>query len=367
MDIEKVSKELSKLNKNSQKQFFKNLYMLLSQLTVSSSLRGPYRLVLDSNIIMRLESYRNGKITEGLLAVFVFFLFLKKSNFQCDIVIRPTVFYEFIRQKKPDSIKEHWSEFKGLRDTIQEELSLPPFFDGIETFQGAQYYLDKIQHDVKLISEELRGYQERDWKFDFIRQGSGFTGVPLNGNWIEVPPFFAAQGLYKKLGLKYFNEEKASRFFIEHISKHLSECKENDQRVIEKYRSKGEYQLTKVLKLTDKGSLFGIADVDLLTLCGVGSQFDYQAHGRYYPASIGLSIDSNLSKALDFFSSMQVTSGEMLGGSSNLDDNYAKLEATEYDEKRIFEGEKRRKKLLMKQQEFFKEVFPVLYGALKDV
>jgi hypothetical protein len=128
MSLDKVSQFLPTLNKKSQKRFFSNVLMLFTQFTRALSLRGPYRLVLDSNIIMRLESYRNSNVTEGVLAVFVFFEFLKQSGFKCDIVILPSVFYEFVRQKNFHSVKQHWDDFKHLRDTINNELGRTPFF-----------------------------------------------------------------------------------------------------------------------------------------------------------------------------------------------------------------------------------------------
>lgn len=366
MDVDRISKAIPKLKKKSQKRFIENVRILFSQLSSSVCLRGPYRLIVDSNIIMRLESYRNGNITEGVLSVFLFFDFLKRSNFRCDLVVRPSVFYEFVRQKKFKSVRQHWDEFKKLRDTISGELSITTFFDGIETFQNAEYYLEKIEHDVALISKELNSYKTRDWKFDFIRPHGGFNGALNSEHLIEVPPFFAAQGLYEELGLTYFDEAQASRFLIEHICKNLSACRENDQRVIDKYNSDNEFLLTKILKLTAKGDLTGIADVDILTLCNVQIQFSRQAHGRYYPASIGLSIDSNLSNALSYFSSMHLSSGEMIGGLDNQEDNSAKLEAWTHDQARLHEGDKRTREILRQQQLFFEEVSPVLFKELEN-
>ena len=366
MDVDRISKEIPKLRKKSQKRFVENVLILFSQLSSSVCLRGPYRLIVDSNIIMRLESYRNGNITEGVLSVFLFFDFLKRSNFRADLVIRPSVFYEFVHQKQFRSVRQHWDEFKKLRDTIGEELSITPFFDGIETFHNAEYYLKQIEHDVALISKELNSYKTRDWKFDFVRPHGGFDGALINEHLIEVPPFFAAQGLYKELGLTYFDETQASRFLIEHICKNLSECRKNDQRVIDKYNSDKEFLLTKVLKLTAKGNLTGIADVDILTLCNVQTQFSRQAHGRYYPASIGLSMDTNLSNALSFFSGIHLNSGDMFGGVDNQEDNSAKLEAWSHDQARLHEGDDRTRDILRQQQEFFQEVSPVLFNDIEN-
>lgn len=44
-----------------------NLLHLSNQIESSVILEGPYRLVLDSNVVMRFESYRQGVVSEGLL------------------------------------------------------------------------------------------------------------------------------------------------------------------------------------------------------------------------------------------------------------------------------------------------------------
>lgn len=364
MEIVDIARNLSGLKKKQKERFFENTRILFSQLNDSIVLRGPYRLVLDSNIIMRLESYKKGNITEGVLSVFLFFEFLKRTNLQVDIVIRPTVFYEYSRQKKFESIREHWNSFKELRDLIQEELSVVAFFDGIETFEGTEYYLDLIEHDVALISHELRSYETRSWKFDFIRPHGGFVGTLLNNDLIEVSPFFAADGMYESLGFKYFDEVKTSRFLIEHMCKRICECKDNDQRIINKYSDSQELILTKVLKLTAKGNLVGIADIDLLNNCNIQSQFKMQSRGRYFPASIGLSMDTNLSKSLSYFSGIHLNSGDILGG-ENAEDGKAKLEAFFHDKTRVGEGDQRVLKLISEQREFFDEVFPILSESLE--
>lgn len=365
MHVKEIAEALPRLKKKSQKRFFENIFILFEQLTSSVILRGPYRLVVDSNIIMRLESYQNGKITEGALSIFLFFEFLKRSSFSCDIVIRPSVFYEFVRQKNFTSVRQHWNDFKMLSDTIRNELDLIPFFDGIETFHNANHYLELIEHDVELITKELQEYKNRDWKFDFIRRPGCFNGAVIDDQLIEVPPFFAAQGLYKELGMKYFDEGQAQRFLIDHMSKHISEHPDNDKRIIDKYKGENEFLLTKILKLTAKGNLSGIADIDILTLCNVQTQFNQQSHGRYYPASIGLSIDSNLASALSYFSGIRLNSGEMTGGMEYKDSNSAKMEAFIHDQERVHEGDERMKRISEEQKQFFEEISSDLLSHLE--
>ena len=364
MDIIEIAKNLSKLKTKQQERFFENITILFSQLIESSVLRGPYRLILDSNIIMRLESYKKGNTSEGVLSTLFFFHYLKRTNLNVDIVVRPSVFYEYCRQQKFNSTKQHWDTFKELRDLIQNELSVVAFFDGIETFDSAEYYMSLIEHDVDLLKKALWSYQEQDWRFDFIRpHNAGYAGTVINDFLIEVPPFMAAQGIYKPLGFKYYNESSASRFLVDHIHKHLCDCRHNDQELIEKYKNDDDFIMTKVLRLTAKGNLEGIADVDLLSDCNIQTQFQRQSQGRYYPASIGLSIDTNLSKVLNKFSGIHLHSGH-LGGGEKAEDSSAKLEAFWQDKNRVYEGESRQRELIKVYQEFMSEALPILENEL---
>jgi len=343
MEISKIADEIKRLKPKAHERFAENLIMLISQIERSVMLRGPYRLVVDSNILMRLESYRSGNITEGLLSILLAFALIKRLPFHIDVVVRPVVFYEFLRLKNVTSTREHWERFKELKAIIENELEIILFFDGIETYAGAEYYGNLIASDANKIANALRSYQDRDWRFDFIRKAGDFDGAWLGNGLIEVPPFLAAKGLYTELGLEYFNEGRASIFFVDHIEKHLTECPQNNKEIIKKYATDKIFLLTKILKLSPKGVLVGLADIDILTLCNIQSQFNDQALGRYVPASIGMSIDENLSKALHYFSSIHLSSLQMRGGEANVSDNFAIMEAFIHEQNRIKEGEERGK------------------------
>lgn len=81
MKIEEISIQFKAPNPKSKITFTKNLISLLDQIESALILEGPYRLVLDSNIIMRLESYRQGNISEGLLSILLTFKLIKNYLF----------------------------------------------------------------------------------------------------------------------------------------------------------------------------------------------------------------------------------------------------------------------------------------------
>lgn len=358
MNIDQIIKHVEKLPEKSRNRFIENTLILLNQIEWSVMLRGPYRLVLDSNIIMRLEDYRLGTINEGGLSVLFAFMLIKKLPHHFDLVIRPSVFYEYLRLSNLSSSRQHWEKFKELKSITEDELGSVLFFDGIETYSSAEYYINLIQSDADKITKTLRDYQQKDWRFDFVQpHGCGYAGVPANnGEYIIVPPVFAARGLYKDIGLEYFDERRTNQFFMEHIEKNISECKDNDQQIIEHYKGDRKLLLTKVLRLTSKGNLEGLADLDIFSMCNVQTQFNTQSHGRYSPASIGLSIDSNLADALSFYSSLSRTSPQWGGSEQNLDDNMAEMEAFFHDEIRVKEGEIRVRQAMEYSQELLKEM-----------
>lgn len=155
MEIQEIAIQFKALKQKSKDTFTQNLLSLFNQIESAVILEGPYRLVLDSNIIMRLESYRQGNVSEGLLSILLAFKLIKKLPFHFDLVVRPTVFYEYLRQKNLKSTHEHWIKFKELKNLIEEELGSKLFFDGIETYQGAEQYLQLIQSDAEKIKKNF--------------------------------------------------------------------------------------------------------------------------------------------------------------------------------------------------------------------
>lgn len=367
MDLQEIIKQSKLLAPKSRQKMGENLFHLIDQIESSVILEGPYRLVLDSNIIMRLESYRQGVVSEGLLSILLIFILIKRLPYRFDMVVRPTVFYEYLRKKNLKSTHEHWRKFKDLKDLVEEELGSKLFFDGVETYQGAEYYLNLIQGDSAKIADVLRSYQERDWSFNFIQQaGCGFAGMlSSDTRFVLIPPAFAAEALYSPLNLEYFDERGVSRFLIEYIERNLIECEHNDKEFIAKYNTNGEFLFTRILKLNSKGDLEGLADLDIYSSCNINNQFSGQSHSRYAPASAALTIDRNLALALRRSTSHHITSGEIAGGPDSANDFDAKMDAFKEEHKRMRESEKRHRIAWETTKAFMEEL--LANDAFKDL
>lgn len=351
--------EVQRLKVKPYKTFVNSLMDLLVQIERCVALRGPYRLVLDSNILMRLESLRQGKIAEGLLASLLALLFAKRLPFHMDLVVRPVVFYEFLRQRNVVNLRDHWDEIKALKSLVQDSFGEPLLFDGAETYESAMGYLAAIQHDATAIAETLRNYREMDWHFDFVRPPfAGFSGFPTSDGRIVVPPVLAAEGLYESPSLEYLSPAAVEMFLRQHIERNLVESPHNDKRVIEAYQKDTDFLLTRILKLASKGQLVGLGDVDVFGACNLSWQFNRQSNGRYAPASIALSLDEKLVKALSQNAVLSVHSRQMRGSSDPVeqDGQMAAWDAFMADSERIKEGERRCATVREKLFEFLDEL-----------
>ncbi len=322
------------------------------------ALRPPYRLALDANVFIRLEEFqRERKASEGLLAIYVYFEFIKRYlSHHKDIIFFPTALYEFNRKRNVGSTREHWDVFNGMRTLFETTIELELLADRAVTFDEAQFYLGRIAKDIKRIHKTLETYETNDWTFDFVRPPGGFLGVRRSDLNIEVLPCSAANELFKPLGLDYFREDRARLFFCSHIENHLRGWPKNDKAVFAKHQESVQDCLRKVLYLSESGVLRGIGDLDLFIECNVVSQFSEQSNGRSASSTISVSLDEDLIVALNAFSSISTTSGPMIGGEANADDNSAKMKAYVRDMKRVREGAQREREIAEKLKSFWIEI-----------
>lgn len=314
MKLQAVVDEIKKLNDKSYKRFELNLVHLLTQLQLGVRLRAPYRLILDSNIVMRLESLRNGVVAEGILAILLAFIFAKRLPFQMDMVIRPVVFYEFLRKRNVTDVRDHWEGIKALTAHVNTTLGVTLYFDGATSFRDALNVLSLIETDAAMIKARLREYQEADWTFNYVRPpGAGFTGTPSKeGNSVLTSPSWAAEGLYRQLDLSYIDSRVAGLFLREHMRRGLIEWPKNDKQVAKYFKEDSDFVLARILKLSINGNLSGLGDVDVF-------------------------------RALLKYSHLSVHAGPLVGSRDPkvLDGHAAAMEAFVADQQRIAEGDER--------------------------
>ncbi|WP_461643626.1 hypothetical protein [Labilibaculum euxinus] len=303
MDIEQIIDSVNALSeKEKNKWSFKSI-RLFKQFESSLFLSEPYRLVLDSNVIMRFEDIENEKNNSSLLAILTFFNFFNsQKEFRASILIRPAVFYEFIRRRQISDEIDYWNQCKRIRKLIYDTIGIDALFEGLSSYEVAKSEITNIQDDETTIKRELKSILSKDWDFNFIQNEVGFVGFPRDENSYIALPVSVARESVKLPELKYFDTQIAKLCLADHILKRLVTNKNNDQEIIAKYYNPDNHLLHKILKFRTNGELEGLADLDFLSLCNVNRQFQIQANYNYLPSSIPMTVDKKLDEGLHEFS-----------------------------------------------------------------
>lgn len=313
MDVNDISTHFKSLSYEKKGRLLVNFEILMELAKDAMALRGPYRFVLDSNIIMRLEDFEKESFQEGLLSIMLFFDFYnQQSKFEADLIVTPVVFYEFFRLQNVSSLKEYWNKFQSIRSLIEDNLGTEALFEKLDSFESAEHYINCIEHDAGLIKERLQFIKDEEFRYDFIRPSGGVMGALRHDGMIEVAPISAADHLYEDLDTHYFHPNYVSMFLKDHMAYKLSTNKDNNLEIAKKYDD--EYLLREVVHLDNKDRVKGLADIELLWKGNVRGQFNAQSKGNYHPASIPLTVDTNLFFSLKKMSGYGVASDQIIGG-----------------------------------------------------
>lgn len=313
MDVNDISLHFHNLSNEKKGRFLVNFKILLELAQDAMALRGPYRFVLDSNIIMRLEDFEKENFQEGLLATMLFFDFYKKqSQFKADLIVTPVVFYEFFRLQNVSNLKEYWARFQSIRSLIEDNLGAEVLFENLDSFENTEHYINCIEHDSDLIKERLLEIENDDFRYDFIRPPGGVMGAVRKDGLIEVAPISAADHLYEEINTHYFHPHYVGLCLKDHMAHKLSTNPDNNLDIAKKYDD--DYLLREVVHLDKKGRVKGLADIELLWKGNVRGQFNSQSRGNYHPASIPLTVDTNLFLSLKEMSGYGVASDQIIGG-----------------------------------------------------
>ena len=359
MKLNEISNHYKKLNSNQKRRFEFFLNMLMEQCEKAMVLRGPYRFILDSNIIIRFENMSNSNNFEGLLAIMAFFIFYRKQSvFKADLLITPPVFYEFFRLKNMKTLVEFWENFKSIRFMIEDTLNIDVLFKNLDSFEKTNSFIKLIEDDANKIKKELIEINKKEWNYDFIRKPGGVVGFARRDEFmIEVPPLSAAEHLYEELDTQYYHPYYVGLFLKDHIAYKLVNNPNNNQEIINKYLDDHKYNLREVLFIDKRNRLKGLADIEVLTYCNLTSQFDQQPHSSYFPASIPLTLDTNLFISLVRYSQCSIASPKIIGGVDDKASFKAKLESSFDDiKRRMTRADNKQRQLVKASADFLGEV-----------
>jgi hypothetical protein len=370
MQLEKIFALVKQFERKEQEEWMTQVFRLFEQFYRGVALNPPYRLVLDSNILMRLEDAEKGNYNVGNLAIFTFFNYIhSQSSWVSDIVIRPPVLFEFWRRSNVQSLKEYWPKFKEVNDLIERFLEVQPMYESVETFEQAQKHIAKITADENQLKESLLKIERRDWHVSFVwNHGDGVMGnVGKNDNYIYAWPSSVAEKFVRVPILRFFDKLAVRQVLVNHITAKIYENDKNDPHVLDYFRAREDFSLKNFFKLSGKNkNVKGLADLDLFAIGNIQQQFHMQSHNRYFPVTIPLSIDEDLERALEVHSTLSVHSQIFQGG----DDEavmQSKSEQAARDGKRLNKATERQERFFNDRQPFLKklisEIFPEVLNA----
>lgn len=315
MDLIKIVEAVNHLPEKEKRNWHYKSFRLFKQFESSLFLEEPYRLVIDSNIIMRFANVETEKTNANFLAISTFFNFFNsQSDFKASILIRPSVFYEFIRRRQLQDELDYWTQCKKIRTLIKKYTGLNALFEGLSTYEEAEFWINKIQEDETYLKNELKSILSKKWNFNFIRTEIGFTGFPIDNNSYVAIPTSVARESVKLPELNYFDTQISKLCLSDHILEKLVKNKNNNQEIISKYYQSENHLLHRIIKLRNNGELEGLADLDFLSTCNVNKQFQIQANYNYKPSSIPMTVDKNLDKGLHEFSKAIIVNTTFIGG-----------------------------------------------------
>jgi hypothetical protein len=317
MDINQIIDTINKSSDKRKREWHDKTIMLFRQFESALFLSEPYRLVLDSNIIMRFEEVDTVDNDTSLLAILTFFSFFNSQcNFRASILIRPAVYYELIRRRQLVDELDYWQQCKKIKNLIKDSTGTDALFEDLSSFKTAQYWISKIQEDEIKIKQEMKSILSKDWDFDFIRTEIGFDSFVRNdGNLLAIPTSVARQSVILA-DLQFFDTQITKLCLADHILEKLVTNPNNNQDIIAKYYNQENHLLHRIIKLRSNGELEGLADLDFLSTCNVNRQFQIQANHNYKPSSIPMTIDSRLNEGLKAFSKGVVINTVLIAGES---------------------------------------------------
>jgi hypothetical protein len=206
----------------------------------------------------------------------------------------------------------------------------------------AKNVLGQIVHDESVIARAISEIKSGDWTM-VLRRGSIL--------WI---PFALSQRLAPDtLDLRYFDLGWVRWVLAALIERLILTNKANDARVRKTFHNEDAGILAALNKLR-KGVLQGLGDIELLSLCAIGSQF----HQEEEETRTALTFDTKLQQALAMRSGLFATHEPFAPGRDSATDIQRK-----FDE--LMEG-RRRLKVVAERDAVFRQRAAIHFGYLSS-
>ncbi len=364
MTTENIKKHYTGFSVKQKDRFWMNSRILFNLEILAMELRGPYKYIVDTNVLIRLERYIvKREITEGTLAIITFLQYLVANNAELSIVVCPSVFYEFIGQNKVEDRVQHWEHLKTVYQTFYRTTGIRLLTEGIETFEIAQEKCALIQKDQEIIRQNIAQICANNYNVKLVKPHSELIeriSFPRKDGLLEIPPIAAAETLCPVIKFEYYDYALVKGFFMHHIAHIISNNPNNDQQVISKYSQFADLSLKEILCInSERNVVTGLADIEILGLCNIQQQYQSQSNGTYYPASIPFTLDENLYKGLCEFSKPMYGT-KRLSGDMSAEERRMEIERFNEQYKTSAEADKRKGKCIEIQLKYIEHLKELL-------
>jgi hypothetical protein len=330
----------------------KLLDQLLNQFTSTLVLEEPYRLILDSNILMGIEKLDDNPTPEQLAILFFFDFLEYQEEINVSILVRPSVFYEYYKQEEIKNEIDHWGKYIKIKRLIEDKLKTRVYTEGLADFEMARRSINQLNNDVCLVIDKLKEIYSKDWSIDFIREFGEFDGFPLKDfSCVMTTPHQVAINLAPEIESKYLNSNVIKLCLANHISFLISNNINNDKFTIDRFTDKEDFSFRKLVKVVDGNKLKGVADLDLFHLCNIRNQFEHQAFDNYHPSSIPLTLDKDLFKCIGKLSPMVLNS--YFSGGEAKDSIRMKFDKEIEEKKRVERATQRLELIYQKEKDYY--------------
>ena len=295
MKKSQIISEIQKLSDREINQFFKSSYYLRECFSTGTRLIGPYNLILDNNIFLRLEEWQKGKISSNLLAIFAFFEWFKSQNkFQCRIVLVASIFYEYCRKSQFEDLNQYWDQFQELKKVFKSYIGLDIFnHENISSFENAKLAIDKIQHDENVLIKEHKRLSNEPFSLIKLKEQLNNEGID-DSRFKNLFSDYLCRFYLEEVQTKYFSSNVFYSLLIEKIKRKISKMKEFKKNFDLKIYHE---HLNPIVKINDR-RVKGIGDLELFLIGNLKSQNEMQKNGQNYYPYIPLTLDDDLFKVL---------------------------------------------------------------------
>ncbi|KJH70494.1 hypothetical protein [Aliterella atlantica] len=333
---EKIKHEIQSLNQTEKTYLIKSFIFLINNIEPILGLSEPLLLIIDNQVLNDLNHINTNQFDcknrlryVRLISVFMLFNYLVKyAGKHIKIILTPAIFLEFNQRSIPKTSDEFnivLNKYLSLVEKFEcETLSL-----SINNFKDARQKLKTIQYDEQKILNIINKLKFKRMTFELFDK---MDWRDENNKKVKCelfkPPFLLAYQVAskQKIRLKYFDRSVVNHVIASHLEPKVysdSALTNLVQQKLKGFRSESISRTASVSKIV-KGQLKGLADIEILQLCNIESQFKYNLDYTFF----AVTFDKKLSELLHERTRLSIHS-EALSIQDNRETRKAKIDVAQ--------------------------------------